>query len=419
MADRGGMCCGVLTSIRLLTGILAGSWMVACGSGDAVGGGSYQVRDSAGVEIVESVRPAWEEGGGWRVGSDALLRIGVVEGDPTRQFTEVSGAVRLVDGTVVVADGGSQEVRFFGADGEHLGTVGRPGEGPGEFTGLSGLGIDASGQIWAYDFSLRRITWMNRAREITGLVSLGLEPAMLNPVGALPGDIFLLKQLWGAEQVSAASKTGFRRDPIAFVRFDATGTLVDTLGLFPGRELVLVDEGGRGVMSTPPFARNSVGTIRSGRVVVGSQERFELQELAPDGTLLRVVRRLGAEEAAGPEELEAYIQGRLKTAPPERHPSIRRSLEEMPTPETLPAYGAILGDEAGGLWVGEWTLYPDYPSRWSVFGETGGWLGEVRVPQRFYPHHIGPDWILGVEQDELDVEYVVVYPLIKDGDVGM
>ena len=34
---------------------------------------------------------------------------------------------------------------------------------------------------------------------------------------------------------------------------------------------------------------------------------------------------------------------------------------------------------------------------------------------RFFPYSIGGDWVLGVERDELDVEYVVLYPLLKDG----
>jgi len=44
-------------------------------------------------------------------------------------------ALRLSDGRIVVGDVGSQELRFFDARGEHLRSVGGPGEGPGEFEG--------------------------------------------------------------------------------------------------------------------------------------------------------------------------------------------------------------------------------------------------------------------------------------------
>ncbi|MGW8265097.1 MAG: hypothetical protein ACWGSQ_01950 [Longimicrobiales bacterium] len=397
-------------------GLLA-IWVTACGPGESGAGAAVQRWDSAGVEIVESLQRAWEEGEGWRVGSEPLLRIGVVEGEVAYQFTGVTGAVRLSDGGVAVADGGTQEVRFFGPDGGFLRSVGRRGGGPGEFTGLSDLGKDASARIWAYDFSLRRITWLDEAGEITALTSLGMEPAMINPVGALPDGTFVLKQLWGAEQTSQASSTGLRRDPIAVVRFDVDGSLVDTLGLFPGREVVLTDEGGRGVMNTPPFARNASTTLRGDRVVVGPQSRFELLEIGPEGRVLRVVRARETATPVGPEQLEAYIQGRLRTAPPERHAEIRRSLEDMPVPETIPPYGGILGDEDGNLWVGAWAMYPEVAGSWEVFDPNGVWLGAVRTPPGIDPRAIGSEWLLGVERDDLDVEYVVVYPLIK-GDEG-
>lgn len=400
-----------------IVGLALGGWVAfgatACGPVDSGSDASFQRRDSAGVEIVESFRPAWLEGEEWKVGPEPLLRIGVVEGDAAYQFTGVTGAVRLDDGTVVVADGGAQEVRFFGPDGRFREGVGRQGGGPGEFTGLSGLGKDGAGGVWAYDFSLRRITWLDESGEVSGLTSLGMEPAMLNAVGVLPGGTFLLKQLWGAEQTSGASSTGLRRDPIAVVRFGGDGTLVDTLGLFPGREVYLTDEGGRGVMNTPPFARNASTTLRGDRVVVGPQRSFELLEMSPEGRLLRVVRVAGRETGVGPEELEAYIRGRLQAAPPERHAEIRRSLEDMPVPETMPPYGGIRGDEDGNLWVGAWAMYPEVAVSWDVFDVRGAWLGTVRLPPGFDPMDIGSEWILGVEKDGLDVEYVVVHPLVK------
>jgi len=41
----------------------------------------------------------------------------------------------------------------------------------------------------------------------------------------------------------------------------------------------------------------------------------------------------------------------------------------------------------------------------------------VEMPSSFHPFHIGGDWILGVELDDMDVEYVVVYSLRKDVDL--
>jgi hypothetical protein len=345
------------------------------------------------------------------MGSETLLRIGAVDGEAAYQFTQIAGMGFLPDGGVVVGDGGSQELRFFSPEGLHLRTVGRRGEGPGEFLDLSKVGVSPAGEVWAYDFSLRRLTWFDGKGEMTRLVSLAMEPPTLNAVGPLSDGTFLLMQLWGSRQVSQAATEGFRRDPLAWVTFDETGALVDTLGTFPGRELFIFEENGRGVMSTPPFARNSIGTARGDRVVVGDQKAFEFQELSASGELLRIIRIPGRVEEVTPQALAGYIESRLVGAPPEQHPSIRQSLEAMPTPETKPAYGGMLLDVLGNLWVSEWTHSPDLPRWWTVFAREGQWLGQVEAPERFYPWLIGEDWVLGVERDALDVEYVVLYPL--------
>lgn len=398
-----------IASSALLLGCLA----FGVGCEKEIGTPAFETRDSAGITIVENHRPEWRVGAEWTVGPDPILRLGVVEGDPAYQFNGITGLARGVEGGVVVADGGSQEVRFFDSSGAAQVRVGGKGEGPGEFIGLSGLGAAPGGSLWAYDFSLRRLTWLSGAGEVEGITSLGSEPPALNAVGAFPDGSFVLKQLWGATAVSAATDAGLRRDPVAYVRFGRDGAFVDTVGLFPGRQIFLRDEGGRGVMSTPPFARNSVGSTWGGGLVVGTQEGFELMRYSREGELEGMVRISHWPVALQSGDLEEYIQGRMAQVPPERRPGVRQEVEAMPVPDTKPGYGGLLADEGGNLWVGEWASSPHLPEKWDVLDSDGHWLGAVSTPDRFFPYCVGSDWILGVEWDDLDVEYVVLYPLRK------
>ncbi|MDE2654324.1 MAG: 6-bladed beta-propeller, partial [Gemmatimonadota bacterium] len=102
---------------------------------------AVSVTDSAGVRIVESSAPAWPVGAGWRVGTEPILTIGEVSGDLDYVLEWVSHALRLEDGTIVVADRGPKQLRLFGADGVFIRNLGRSGEGPGEFAMLS--------EVWA------------------------------------------------------------------------------------------------------------------------------------------------------------------------------------------------------------------------------------------------------------------------------
>lgn len=53
----------------------------------------------------------------WRVLNRATVRIGGASGRGATQFDGVLGLVRLSNGTIVVADNGSAELRYFARDG--------------------------------------------------------------------------------------------------------------------------------------------------------------------------------------------------------------------------------------------------------------------------------------------------------------
>ena len=93
-----------------------------------------QVRDSAGITIVENARPASGSRLGWRIGETPAVSIGTEEGDPGEMLFDVRDATRLGDGRIVVANAGTSDLRVFAAGGTYLETWGRQGEGPGEFS---------------------------------------------------------------------------------------------------------------------------------------------------------------------------------------------------------------------------------------------------------------------------------------------
>src|SRR5690625_5897237 len=83
-----------LVMLALLTGCAAGDLEVAATS---------EVRDSAGIRIVESHRPRWGVGERIEVAAEPSLELGAVEGDTPESFARVVGVRRLPAGPVVVA----------------------------------------------------------------------------------------------------------------------------------------------------------------------------------------------------------------------------------------------------------------------------------------------------------------------------
>jgi sugar lactone lactonase YvrE len=70
-------------------------------------------------------------------------------------------------------------------------------------------------------------------------------------------------------------------------------------------------------------------------------------------------------------------------------------------------------DAEGNLWVADYRRPGDDQPRWTVFDPTGAMLGVVETPERFSIHQIGSDFVLGSWADDMDVEHVRLYRLIK------
>lgn len=392
-------------------------------AGDASAGQAFTLRDSAGVEVVENHRPSWPENRSWRVDSVPVLRIGSQQGGASYEFAGVTGAVALPDGWIAVADESSGQVRFFDPTGEIERLVGNKGQGPGEFTTLSALGLRPNGQVWAYDFALRRISWIAPPDGTIESTTLGPEPPVITAAGPLPDGTFALRQLWGAAGVARATRAGVRRDSALVVVFDSAGRLSDTVGAFPGREVVISVENGRGVMMTRPFGADLVAVTRDSLVIVGQQHVPRLEEYSAAGELRRrIVLPDRGDRTLEDSDVESFLDDRLTDVPAEERPAVRSDLASLPFPERKPAYGRLLADAQGHLWVGEWTGAESTVRRWSVVDGRGLWLGDVSLPGGFRLLSVARDRVVGVEQDEFDTEYIAVYPLRRpavSGEAGL
>lgn len=78
----------------------------------------------------------------------------------------------------------------------------------------------------------------------------------------------------------------------------------------------------------------------------------------------------------------------------------------MPWPKTLPAYGELLVDGGGNLWVAAYATTAARSARWTVFDSTGRVLGGVSSPTGFEVFEIGAAEVLGVARDSLGLERV-------------
>lgn len=395
-----------------LGGSLALLAAVACGGSDAERG-VPTMRDSAGVRIIESTAPGWAAGEGWVVPAEPTVEIGTADGPEPYQLFRAYSAVRQRDGTIVVANGGTGELRFYDATGRHVRTVGRPGEGPGEFEDLQRVWLLPGDSLLAYDFFPSRLSVFSPRGEFIRSLHVRAPDGRQVIVRGPLGDRSLLvvgAPIWGAP----GAEPGVVRDSVPYYRTDPSGAVADTLGWFPSSETFrfATDDGWR--LTGVPFGRVPVVSVTDDGFHFGPADEYEIRTYDAGGALARIVRLPESRRAVTEEDLARFRADRLERAEREgTRPSMERLLSQLPYPDRLPPYEAFLADGAGHLWVADYRTDPEADRSWRVFSPEGGLLGTVTLPGRLEPLQIGEDFLLGRWTDELEIESVRIYPLIK------
>ncbi len=371
----------------------------------------HVVRDSAGITIVENGAALWEPGESWRLSEAPVVRIGTVEGDPEYLLLGVRSALRLDDGTIVISNSGTEEIRFFDSQGRYLRTAGGRGGGPGEFSNLIWIYPLGDDSIVAWDDSPPGIVFFGREGGFGHL-------ARPEPPGVLRG-VFGDGSLLFAEHVLwSGPREGRQRPPARAYRLDRDGAVIDSLAVFAGREFHFEVHGREGYgsvsLSPPPFGRFTAFAIAGDGFYAGSQDEFELGYYDPHGRLTTLVRWPARERSVTPEHVERYVRYQLDELSNQSYRSrVERSLSEATYPELLPAYGAIAVDGEGNLWVEQYHLDWEGTRNWLVFDPEHRMLGTVEMPGDLVVLQIGDDFVLGWTWDDLDVEYVELYELLK------
>lgn len=219
-------------------------------------------------------------------------------------------------------------------------------------------------------------------------------------------------------QVIPSTDQGLVRRQAMVLRYIPDEEILDSLGVFMDYEQILtMEKSGSGFTFTErsrPFGREAVFAAAGTTFVAGTQDRFELQTHDINGALTSIVRVAWSNRPVTDEAIDEYkrqaIAGSFVIGDTAR---VRRGLDELPYPETMPAYGSILLDDVGNLWVQKYRAPGDSAWAWVVFDEDRQILGVVEIPPGLEIYQIGQDFVLGMWRDESDVEHIGFYDLHK------
>jgi len=382
---------------------------------------SVVTRDSAGITIVQNDRPTWTTTEALHLAPSPSLVIGN-RPEPAYALSRVGGAAQLADGRIVVADGGSLQLRFFDSTGIILDSVGGRGHGPGEFTSLRDLSVLLGDTLavrsgsWTVSFFdgrgrfLRRVEAFDPAKGMASGIKI---------IYAVLGDQALVIGPPPSPTPPGMVTRWVDSVPLTILRRDADAPA--PLGTFPVMAMAR-----EGTQPGPPWF-GAIGVFVGGdsTLYAGYGDEYAIRELTPDGTVRRIIRRRWTPVRVTQHDIDTYAAewvkhwGRGSSAAVEKQ---RRDLLDDAYAEEVPAFSQLIADRTSRLWVREPHLadapgsgglnsLPLVPSVWSVFDAQGRWLGDVTMPARFSPTDIGADYVLGVAVDADGVETVVRYAL--------
>jgi hypothetical protein len=198
---------------------------------------------------------------------------------------------------------------------------------------------------------------------------------------------------------------------------------MDTVAVLPGDEMrrgepqvVTLPDGGtrRMVLLSSPLITNGAYTAADAdHVFVGYNSSYTIERYRPSGEPDLVLRVPDFDRPLEASTVQAIRQRRLDQC--DDNANCRRTVEEsaelFDPPELRPAFWGLRLDATGLLWVTEWEVEREQVSGWHVFSPDGELLGRVATPPGLNVHEIGADYVLGVQDNELDVPFVRRFPL--------
>ena len=310
------------------------------------------VRDSAGVRIVESTRPAWPTGKGWTLSQQAEIDIGSGD-DSLYQLATVMGAVRLQNGRIAVANMGTSNIRMFDAKGRYVSSIGRNGQGPGEFEQVMGLLRIPGDTLAVLDQKNEVEYYAADGKFARGLKTPQLQNALVLSEFLLFDDGSYARSSWPQGH---DHPPGRWVDSLVVLAFTGTAPQGTVISRHPAVEFTKTT-------TLPGPQRVTFGP--TGTIVaagdgyfVGFPERYEIRHHRIDGRLDAILRAAWTPRPISSADIERYKEflinmgaERGSTVPPRLLAQRKKMMEEAAFARQLPAYSMMMVDTDRNLWV--------------------------------------------------------------------
>jgi hypothetical protein len=333
------------------------------------------------------------------------------------------------DGTIAIAQLQEARVRFFSPDGREVGSVGRRGQGPGEFDRAWRLGWIAD-TLYAHDSTLRRFTLIDPDLNYVRYVHV---PTSARPAPDLVGRIPAFNAFFGGALYADGSVYGqlaqpvdrevgdFDPDKITYGRVDEEGTILSYFqfpdGAGPPVEVRIQE--GIALLSTAmfpgperPILRLSDDGTRMAHLTVSMEgpDAGTYEILMEDVFAGEIYRRRYPFDPRPitPATRDSVLAARTENAPP---PIASQLRAHATFPPMFPPVVSVIAGRDSTLWIRMADTPEGRPYR--ILDPHGEPIGSLLLPHdaRIAVADRAQVWV--IEKDEFDVESVVRHRLVE------
>ena len=367
------------------------------------------------------------------VDSVPTLTIGN-ENSPDYQFSVIVAARRLGSGSILVADRGSQQLRFFDAAGKFTQRAGGPGEGPGEFRDVAWADVAPDGSIFVYDERLRRLSAFTVSGELTRTWRIGeaTEGVNLLPIGFL-AERSLVWSAWTHPTEEQNPVGSVFRTTSSYLRAELSDSLSElypktfpVLAQQPGRRHYAHDLAGADsrILVSLAFTPTPLADVAGGQLYLAASDSLGVMVYDSHGQQVSRIANGAAPATVEAHDVAALQEQLVKSALVEAGGEIAESdvrtfyarlFAAMPMPDRKPIIDALVVGPAGEIWVRQYAAdrVETDAATWWVFSRSGQRTALLTLPVSFKVTEIGADYVLGVRRDEMGVEQVQLFELTR------
>jgi hypothetical protein len=316
--------------------------------------------------------------------------------------------MRLGDGRIAVVDQRRYQVFVFAPDGSPLRTIGRRGQGPGEFRypiRLLRAGDDSIGVVDDAHVNIFPLASGDPRRVVMPAAERGNS---IQAIGVLGNGGYLT--------ISHAGSVGPRvgrnslHATLGFASPD--GSAGRALGRHVLSEHTYRGGGSEGPMEMATlFWEDPAGAVLPSGYVWCLSTRFDCEVWSITGGHVRSIRSTVLPRLVTDADVEAltasWLHG-LRTR--DDSAQNRQAIAAAHRMERVPVLSDLRADALGRIWMRAYHERENAPTiRWLVFEPTGDVRGTETTPARLQVFDIGDDYVLGVERDEDDVQRIAMY----------